>query len=233
MKLGQLLLISLLLASRTGTAQTTPDTTHWPMRRWTVGTQLALYPRIAYTQATDDFVRPWPVLLTLAYRTKQRASIEVGLLLRAESTRGIASTNSQGTYTNQMRAISWAIPLITHVHLPLPNPGRWQMDFEFGIMPLSAKYRHETTFVDAQTGQVSMRGYSQTTYSDVHFIGGLGGGYALTPNLRLTADARVTFSVLLLVVSKALASYGGGRSSTPIFPALSTGVSYQFGAALP
>ena len=43
-------------------------------------------------------------------------------------------------------------------------------------------------------------GSSRNFYSDVQLISGFGGAYALTPNLSLTADARVTFSVFLAIV---------------------------------
>ena len=227
----------LLLICRNGAAQTSTVAPEWAPRRWTAGVQLAAYPRIALAEAADgrggtEYVRPWPVLLTVAYRTKQRASFEVGLLLRAEPTRTISTTNSSGTYTSRKRAVSWAVPVVTRAHLPLPNPGRWQVDFEVGVMPLSARYSDETTFTDAQTGQTSTSSGSRDSYSDVQFIGGFGGAYALTPNLSLTADAHVTFSVLLAIVGQALSNYGVKNDIVPFAPALSTGVSYRFGKTL-
>lgn len=232
-----LLLLLLVLAGHSGAAQTIAAP-QWPPRRWTVGTQLAFYPRVALAEASNgpgspEYVRPWPVLLTVAYRTKQQASVEVGLLLRAAPGRSVSTTTSSGTYTRRTRAVTWAVPVVTRVHLLLPQPGRWQADFAFGVMPLSAEYTEETAFADARTGQVSTASNSRQAYSDVQFIGGFGGAYALTPNLSLTADARVTFSVLLALVGKVLSNYGSSKTVTPFAPALSTGVSYRFGSALP
>ena len=237
MKPYHLFMVLLGLAGRDATAQTTAAP-EWPLRRWTVSTQLAFYPRIALADASDgqggtEYVRPWPVLLSVAYRTKRQASIEIGLLLRAVPARTSSATTNSGTYTSRKRFVTWAVPVVTRAHLPLPNPGRWQVDFEFGFMPLSAKSSEETTFTDAQSGQTSTTGSSSNSYSDVQFIGGFGGAYALTPNLNLTADARVTFSVLLAIVGQALSNYGVKNDIVPFAPALSTGVSYRFGKTLP
>ena len=237
MKLYQILVGVQLFVCRNGAAQTSTADSGWAPRRWTVGAQLASYPRIALAEAADgqggtEYVRPWPVLLTVAYRTKQRASFEVGLLLRAEPTHTITITNSSGTGVIERRATTWAVPVVTRAHLPLPNPGRWQVDFEVGIMPLSSKYSEESTFTSVQTGQPSTSS-SRDSYSDVQFIGGFGGAYALTPNLSLTADARVTFSVLLAIVGQALSKYSTKNDIAPFAPALSTGVSYRLGKTLP
>ena len=236
MKPYLLLMVLLGLVGRDATAQTTAAP-EWPLRRWTVGTQLAFYPRIALAEASDgqggmEYVRPWPVLLTVAYRTKWQASFEIGLLLRAVSARTSSAATNSGTYTGHRRFITWAVPVVMRAHLPLPNPRRWQVDFEFGIMPLSSRYSEETTFTNAQTGQASTSGSSRDSYSDVQLISGFGGAYALTPNLSLTADARVTFSVLLAIVGQALSNYGVKNDIVPFAPALSTGVSYRFGKTL-
>ena len=229
-------MVLLGLVGRDATAQTAAAP-EWPLRRWTVGTQLAFYPRIALAEASDgqggtEYAHPWPVLLTVAYRTKWQASLEIGLLLRAVSARTNSATTNSGTYTSNRSFVTWAVPVVMRAHLPLPNPRRWQVDFELGIMPLSSRYSEETTFTNAQTGQASTSGSSRDSYSDVQLISGFGGAYALTPNLSLTADARVTFSVLLAIVGQALSNYGVKNDIVPFAPALSTGVSYRFGKTL-
>ena len=235
MKLYRILLVTLLLAGRNGAAQTTAATAGWPLRRWMVGTQLAFYPRFAFTEAADgqsaESVRPWPVMPTIAYQIRQRGSFEAGLLLRTMPRRTTTVTDSYGTSVRQRSATSWAVPVIIRSHLPLSERGRWQADFEIGFMPLSATYREESTFTNARTGQQSTSD-KRNSYSDFQLIGGLGGAYALTPNLNLTADARVTFSLLLALVGSYLSNNGIKNDITPFSPALSTGVSYQLGKTL-
>lgn len=235
MKLCQVLLVMLILAGRHGAAQTTEIVSEWPLRRWALGTQLAFYPRVAFAEAADErsveSVRPWPVMPTIAYQIRQRGSFEAGLLVRTMPRRTTTVTDSYGTSVRQRSATSWAVPVIIRSHLPLPERGRWQADFEIGFMPLSATYREESTYTSARTGQQSTSDMSNS-YSDFLLIGGLGGAYALTPNLNLTADARVTFSLLLALVGSYLSNNGIKNDITPFAPALSTGVSYQFGKTL-
>lgn len=236
MKLYRIILVMLLLGGRQGASQTSAAS-EWAPRRWTVGAQLAFYPRVALAEAADgkggtEYVRPWPVMLTVAYRTKHQASLEVGLLLRAEPVHITSASNSSGTYTSRKQAVTWMVPIVTRAHFPLHQPGRWQLDVEFGLMPASSQYSEETTFTDARTGQTSTSGNTRYSYGDVPLLGGLGGAYALTPNLSLTADARVTFSLLAALVGSYLSNIGIKNDIIPFAPALSTGVSYQFGKAL-
>ncbi|WP_201978004.1 hypothetical protein [Hymenobacter rubidus] len=235
MKHYPILLVLLVLLGHQGAAQTTGVAAQWPARRWTVGTQLAFYPRFAFTEAANEYstesVRPWPVMPTVAYRIKQRGSFEVGLLLRTMPRRTTTFADSYGTSVRQRSATSWALPILTRAHLAVPDLGRWQADFEIGLMPLTATYREESTYTNARTGQQS-NSSSANSYSDCLFLGGLGGAYALTPHLKLTADARVTFSVLLALVGSYLSNNGIKNDISPFAPALSTGVSYQFGKAL-
>lgn len=236
MKLCRILVMLLVLAGHSGAAQTTGEPAEWSARRWTVGTQLAFYPRFAFTEAADErtieSVRPWPVMPTIAYRIRQRASFEAGLLLRTMPRRTTTTTvDNYGTSIRQRTATSWAVPIIIRSHLPLPDRGRWQADFEVGFMPLAATYREEGTYLDVRTGQQS-NSNSTNSYSDCLFIGGLGGAYGLTPNLKLTADARVTFSLLLALVGSYLTNNGIEHNISAFAPALSTGVSYQFGKTL-
>ncbi|MDO7848980.1 hypothetical protein Q5H92_21630 [Hymenobacter sp. M29] len=236
MKLYLILLVALLAGGRPAVAQAPIAPAEWAPRRWTVGVQAAFYPRIAYEPATDGsgavFVRPWPLMPTIAYRIKQKTSLELGLLLRTMPQRTSAFSDGYGTSVTQANATSWAVPIITRAHLLLPNPGRWQADFEIGFMPLSASYRQEQFYTNAQTGQQSKSGEVSYSYNDFLFVGGVGGAYVLTPNLRLTADARVTYSVLLAVVGVALSKYGIQNSISAFAPALSGGMSYQFGKTL-
>ncbi|WP_457066039.1 hypothetical protein [Hymenobacter sp. UYAg731] len=99
-------------------------------------------------------------------------------------------------------------------------------------MPLSSQYNEETTLTDVRTGQTSTTGTTRYSYSDIRFLGGLGGAFALTPNLSLTAAARVTFSFLAAIVGSYLSNNGIKNDITPFAPALSTGVSYRFGKTL-
>jgi hypothetical protein len=235
MKLCRMLFVMLLLAGRNGAAQITSAVPEWPAHRWTVGIQLAYYPRVAFaefpdSQGSDQAVRPWPVMLTLAYRVRQQASIEVGLLLRAAPTYVTSTTSNSGTNTYQTSAFTLMMPIVTRLHLPVLQPGRWQADLEFGIMPVSSRRSEKTTFTDARTGQTSTSGTSASSYSDLHFLAGFGGGYAITPQLSFTADARVTYSPLLSIVGSVLAS--PGTAPSPFFGALSAGLSYHFGLVL-
>ncbi|GAB3878699.1 hypothetical protein GCM10028824_41120 [Hymenobacter segetis] len=235
MKLYRILLVMLVLAGHRGVAQTTEAPTEWPARRWSVGTQLAFYPRFAFVEAADErgieSVRPWPVMPAITYQIRQVGSFEVGLLLRTMPRRTATVADSYGTSIRQRSANSWAVPIIIRSHLPLPDRGRWQADFEIGFMPLAATYREESTYTDARTGQQSNSDMS-TSYHDFLLVGGLGGAYALTPNLKLTADARVTFSLLLALVGSYLTNHGIDNNISAFAPALSTGVSYQFGKTL-
>jgi hypothetical protein len=236
MKLSLIFLVAQLAGSWPAAAQAPEPPAGWAPRRWTVGVQAAFYPRFALAEARDgqsgtEYVRPWPVMPTIAYQVRQRGSVEVGLLLRTMPTRTTTVANSSGTSVTQRRAISWAVPIMARSHLLGPNTERWQADFEIGLLPLSASYREESTYTDAKTGQQS-NFYSSNSYGDVLLVGGLGGAYALTPHLRLTADARVAFSVLLALVSSYLSNNGVKNEISPFAPALSAGVGYQFGKTL-
>lgn len=221
--------MALLLAKRPGGAQTAPAA--WPRHQWEVSTQLAAYPRIALAgttagQGRAGYVRPWPVLLTVRYYTRPRASVEAGLLLRLAPDQTTTATSSTGTYRIRTHATTWALPLLSRVQLAPQQGQRWQIDGELGVMPLATKYSEETSFTPIGSGRADAVGNSSQSYSDLPVVMGLGGGYRLTQRLALVADARLTWSFLITIVGQALTH----RSDfvAPVTPALSAGVSYQF-----
>lgn len=230
------LLFVLLLTSSRSYAQTDADALPaWPAR-WSVGGQLAFYPRIAFAEAPAGqngpvCTRPWPAMLTLRYRARPRAALEAGLLLRAGPTQTTSQPTSGGRYLTTTRARTYAVPLVARVQLAPRRPKRWQLDAVYGLMPLSAQYTEENTFVDARTGQSTSYGSRREAYSDLPVLAGIGGTYVLTPRASLTADARFAWSFLATLLVRALSRRND--SVAPVVPALSTGLSYQFGRRAP
>jgi hypothetical protein len=179
-------------------------------------------------------------MLTVRYQSSARIASEVGLLLRLEPARTSTTVSSTGTYRTIARATTVALPFLTRfqvvpfvvrTQLAPQHAERWQFDVVLGILPLSTRYAEDNTFVDARTGQASSYGNSRQAYSDFPLLVGIGGAYALTPHLSLTADARFAWSFLGTVVGRALS--GRDDFVAPINPALSAGLSYQFGKPLP
>lgn len=231
------LFLLLLLASRRGEAQTSPAVAASPLAmRWALGGQLAFYPRVAFAETPTGpdgraFVRPWPVMLVLSYRSAPRAAVEAGLLVRAAPAHTTTEITSAGTYVVTTRATTWAVPVLVRAQVAPRLPKRWQLDGEFGLMILSSKYSEEATYTDARTGQNALFSSDRQSYSDFPLLVGVGGKYELTPYLSLTADARLTWSFLGTFLVQALTKRNDFVA--PITPAISAGVSYQFGAAKP
>ena len=230
-----LVLVTLVLAGRTGTAQTSPDV---PARRWTAGVQAVYYPRMAMVDAANgqsgyDYGRPWPVLPTVGYQTKRWGTIEIGLLCRTMPNHTTTATDldGKGSSVIQRQSAMWAVPVLYRGLLQLPNSGRWQADLVVGYMPVSSYYREEITRTNFTTGQTYEAGNYQSEYHDFLLLGGFGGAYALTPHFSLTADARLSFSVAGYIAEKLVPVGKIGISA--FAPALSAGVRYQFGKSLP
>jgi hypothetical protein len=231
-----LLFLGLLLGSRSGMSQPSSAAVLWPPRRWTAGVQLAAYPRIALSgqpngAGAPGYVSPWPLMLTLQYRAALRLAVEAGVLLRISPAATTTETTSGGTYSTTRQATAWAVPLVLRGQVAPALSQRWQLDAEFGLMPLSTRYTETTTYTPGQTGQNTLLGKSEQGYSDVPVVVGLGGTYALTPRLNLTGDARLTWSYLLTIVGQALTRRNDFVA--PVTPALSAGLSYQFGPTRP
>lgn len=231
MKLYCMLLVILTLGGRTGAAQTGPGA---PARRWTVGVQAIYYPRMAMVDAANgqsgyDYVRPWPVLPTVAYQTKRWGTIEIGLLFHTmpQHTTTATDLDGKGSSVNQRQSSMRAVPVLYRGTLQLPNPRRWQADVVVGFMPVSSYYREEVTRTNFTTGQTYATGSFQSSYNDFLLLGGFGGAYALTSHFSLTADARLSFSVAGYVAGKLLPDRENDISA--FAPALSAGVRYQFG----
>ncbi|MCC3153342.1 hypothetical protein Q3A66_10895 [Hymenobacter sp. BT770] len=225
-----------MLSGSASQAQTAPTAPGGPATRWAVGLQAAAYPRIAFVnayagQSQAAYVRPWPVMPTLSYRLEARGALEAGLLLRLSPTHTTSEVNSTGTYLTTSHASTWMVPFVVRAQLAPQRAERWQLDAVLGVMPLSTKYTEENTFVDVRTGQASSYGDSRQAYSDLPLLAGIGGAYALTPHLSLTADARFAWSILGTIVGRALSQRDDFVA--PIWPALSAGLSYQFGKPLP
>lgn len=232
-----LLLLLLVLAGHSGAAQTSPDASAWPARRWTVGLQAIYYPRMAMVDAANgqsgyDYGRPWPVLPTAAYQTRRWGTVEIGLLFRAVPPHTTTATDpdGQGNSTIQRQSSMRAVPVLYRGPLQIPSPGRWRADLVVGFMPVSSYYRETITRTNFTTGQTYSAGNYQSEYADFLLLGGLGGAYALTPHFSLTADARMSFSVASYVAGKFLSD--GQNDIATFAPAISAGVRYQFGQEL-
>ena len=201
-----------------------------------MGAQVAFYPRFALADAPAGqngpvTARPWPAMLTGQYRPGPRAALEAGLLLRIASAHVSRQPTGTGTYLTTTRATTWAVPLLARARLAPRRAARWQLDAVVGLMPLSAKYTEETTFVDARTGQSAPAGSGRRAYGDLPVLAGLGGAYALTPRVGLTADARFAWSFLGTLLVRALSPRDDFVA--PVVPALSAGLRYGLGQAVP
>lgn len=132
-----------------------------------------------------------------------------------------------GTYGHRSHASTWAVPVIARLRIAPIRPSRWQLDGELGLMPLASHYTQEDIFTSNQTGQTSVVSEDSDSYTDLMLIGGLGGTYRPTQHLLLTADARLTLSYIRTVLTTVFP----GNNFSPLQPALSVGVGYQFGGS--
>ncbi|OGX87903.1 hypothetical protein BEN47_10250 [Hymenobacter lapidarius] len=234
MKCYHILLPLLVLLSHSGVAQTGPAASEWVPRRWTVGIQAAYYPRMAMVDAADapsgyNYARPWPGLPSVAYQTRRAGAVEIGLLLRTMPQHTTVTIDSDGTAVTQRQSSTWAVPVVYRGHLD-EKRRRWRTDLVVGFMPVSSYYKEEITRTDVATGRTYLSGNQQKEYHDFLILGGLGGAYALTPHVSLTADARLAFSAAGYISEQLLPNGQNGISA--LAPALSAGLSYHFGPTL-